>query len=68
MSNPNDTPIFEIHSLDGKVWVRPYLGQEEFNGSTYETVAEAITDLPTLAAELGWTEYRITGVGDQVTK
>jgi hypothetical protein len=51
---------FEIHKLDGKVWVRPYVGNDEYNGETYDTLTEAVDALPMLAREIGWTDYRIT--------
>jgi hypothetical protein len=51
---------FEIHRLDNRVWVRPYAGNVEFNGETYDTLAEAFDALPMLARELGWTDYHTT--------
>ena len=51
---------FEIHNLDGKFWVRPYSGQDEYNGETYDTLTEAVDALPMLAREIGWDDYRTT--------
>jgi hypothetical protein len=51
---------FEIHGLDDKVWVRPYAGNEEFNGETFNTLTEAVAALPVLARELGWSDYGTT--------
>jgi hypothetical protein len=51
---------FEIHGLDSRVWVRPYAGNVEFNGETYDTLTEAVDALPMLARELGWTDYHTT--------
>jgi hypothetical protein len=56
----NTSNTFELHGLDGKVWVRPYVGNEEFNGETYDTLNEAVDALPMLARELGWSDYRTT--------
>jgi hypothetical protein len=55
-----DKLCFEIHGLEGRVWVRPYAGNVEFNGETYDTLAEAIDALPMFARELGWTDYYTT--------
>jgi hypothetical protein len=52
--------IFELHNLDGRIWVRPYVGNEEYNGETFASVPEAVDALPMLARELGWTDYRTT--------
>jgi hypothetical protein len=55
------THTFEIHGLDdGHVWVRPYVGNEEFNGETFAALVEALAALPTMASDLGWTEYAVT--------
>lgn len=56
----NTKHSFEVSSLDGRVWVRPYDGNVEYNGETYATLAEALADIPQLAADLGWTDYNIT--------
>lgn len=54
---------FEIHDLDGKVWVRPYEGDTEFNGETFDTLGDAKAALPDMAIDLGWaTEYYVTGL------
>ncbi len=55
------THTFEIHSLDGKIWVRPYAGNEEFNGETFDTMTEARDALPAIAVDLGWDDYNVTG-------
>jgi hypothetical protein len=59
---------FEIHGLDNRVWIRPYAGNVEFNGETFDTLAEALAALPALARELGWTEYLTTIADFKVTK
>lgn len=59
---------FEIHGLDGKVWVRPYANNVEFNGETFDTLTEARAALPAFAVSLGWTDYSVTVADFKVTK
>ena len=54
------TPVFEIHDLDGRVFVRPYVGSVEFNGEIFDTVADARAALPGIAVDCGWTDYFVT--------
>jgi hypothetical protein len=58
---------FEIHGLDARVWVRPYVGNDELNGETYDTLADALDALPMLARELGWDDYNTTIADYSVT-
>lgn len=56
----NTNNSFEVSTLDGRVWVRPYTGNVVYDGETYATRAEAMADIPAIAMDLGWTDYNIT--------
>jgi hypothetical protein len=56
----NSANTFEIHNLDGRSWVRPHTGDQEFNGETFATMAEALAALPEMARDIGWSDYGYT--------
>ncbi len=57
----NTQRTFEIHMLEGRYFVRPYVGNDEYTGETFNTLTEARAALPAMASDLGWpNDYNVT--------
>lgn len=47
--------------LEGRYFVRPYVGNDEYTGETFNTLTEARAALPAMASDLGWpNDYNVT--------